>query len=282
MRMILPFERIDNAAPYMDAKVFGYIDSLESESFEEHDNFDLLAFDWYDVGSSDTENSKIVIYLDKEDLFFFCENDRTLVCTKTIYDSIENCDELDNEQILYIFFVKLLKGDMSFLDKLEEEMSAEEENILSGEKKKDALAEISRWRKELLRLKRYYEQLDVIFDEMSANDNGLLEKRTLKRISILGARVDRYLMTVRALQDIVNQMCDVYQSQLSIEQNDLMKIFTIITSVFLPLTLITGWYGMNFKVIPELDWKYGYPCVIAASIVIVLILLWFFRRRKWI
>ena len=176
----------------------------------------------------------------------------------------------------------VLKGDMSFLDKLEEEMSTEEENILSGEKKKDALAEISRWRKELLRLKRYYEQLDVIFDEMSANDNGLLEKRTLKRISILGARVDRYLMTVRALQDIVNQMCDVYQSQLSIEQNDLMKIFTIITSVFLPLTLITGWYGMNFKVIPELDWKYGYPCVIAASIVIVLILLWFFKRRKWI
>ena len=78
------------------------------------DNFDLLAFDWYDVGSSDTENSKIVIYLDKEDLFFFCENDRTPVCAKTIYDSIENCDELDNEQILYIFFRKAFKGRYEF------------------------------------------------------------------------------------------------------------------------------------------------------------------------
>ncbi|MDD6214692.1 MAG: CorA family divalent cation transporter [Firmicutes bacterium] len=141
---------------------------------------------------------------------------------------------------------------------------------------------MAKWRSELLRLKRYYEQLDAIFDEMSANDNALFSRKILKRLSILGNRTDRYLRTVLALQDIVNQMCDLYQSQLSIQQNDLMKIFTIITSLFLPLTLITGWYGMNFRSMPELEWKYGYLCVIAVCAIIVIILTAYFKRKKWI
>ena len=113
-----------------------------------------------------------------------------------------------------------------------------------------------------MRLKRYYLQLDIIFDEMSANDNDLLSKPTLKKISIIGARTDRYLNAVRNLQDIVSQMREAYQSQLEIQQNDLMKVFTVVTTVFLPLNLITGWYGMNFKDMPELSWRYGYGSII--------------------
>lgn len=281
MRKIVPFERINEVSAYMNAKVFSHIDALQSESFEEYEDFDLLAFDWYDVHSKRTQTSKTVIYLDKEDLFFFCEDDAALLCVRTIYDEIEKQESMSNEQLLYIFFVKLLKGDMSFLDKLEGEMNEAENQILSGTKK-NAPEQIAKWRRELLRLKRYYEQLDVIFDEMSANDNALLSKRILKRLSILGNRTDRYLRTVQALQDIVNQMCDLYQSQLSIQQNDLMKIFTIITSLFLPLTLITGWYGMNFRSMPELEWQYGYVCVIVVCIIIVILLTAYFKRKKWI
>lgn len=281
MRMILPFERVEEVSRYMDFEVFDYIGKLQSESFEEHEKFNLLAFDWYDVHSERTESSKIVIYIDKENLFFFCEDDEALICVKTVCGDIENFENINNEQFLYMFFVKLLKGDMSLLDKFEEQMNEKENEILS-DLKKDALDRIRKWSKELLRLKKYYEQLDVIFDEMAANDNNMFSKNTLRRIIILGNRTDRYLMTVRALQDTVSQMCDIYQSQLSIRQNDLMKIFTIVTAVFLPLTLITGWYGMNFYSIPELKWKYGYPCVIAISILIVIFLVCYFKKKKWL
>ena len=97
-----------------------------------------------------------------------------------------------NEQLLYSFFVKLLKGDMDCLDKFEERLNYEEAKLLSGAEK-DTLDTILDWRNELMRLKRYYLQLDIIFDEMSANDNDLLSKPTLKKISIIGARTDRYL-----------------------------------------------------------------------------------------
>ena len=72
---------------------------------------------------------------------------------------------------------------------------------------------------------------------------------------------------------MVSQLREAYQSQLSIRQNDLMKVFTVVTAIFLPLTLIVGWYGMNFANMPELHWRYGYPCVFIVSIGIVLALL---------
>ena len=75
---------------------------------------------------------------------------------------------------------------------------------------------------------------------------------------------------------------EAYQSQLSIRQNDLMKVFTVVTAVFLPLTLLTGWYGMNFASMPELRWRYGYPAVILLGAVIVGVLLYWFRRKKWL
>mgnify|MGYP000756347218 len=186
-----------------------------------------------------------------------------------------------NEQLLYSFFVKLLKGDMDCLDKFEERLNYEEAKLLSGAEK-DTLDTILDWRNELMRLKRYYLQLDIIFDEMSANDNDLLSKPTLKKISIIGARTDRYLNAVRNLQDIVSQMREAYQSQLEIQQNDLMKVFTVVTTVFLPLNLITGWYGMNFKDMPELSWRYGYGSIIVVCFLIVIFLLYLFKKKKWI
>ena len=93
--------------------------------------------------------------------------------------------------------------------------------------------------------------------------------------------MERYLNAVQSLRESVAQLREAYQSQLSIQQNDLMKIFTVVTAVFLPLTLLVGWYGMNFSNMPELSWKYGYPAVIVISLVIVMICLWIMKKKKF-
>ena len=104
----------------------------------------------------------------------------------------------------------------------------------------------------------------------------------LARLEVLGRRTGRYLQKVCALQELVAQLREAYQSQLAIQQNDLMRVFTIVTVLFLPLTLITGWFGMNFVNMPELRSEWGYPVIIAASILLVAGLLWFFRHKKWL
>ena len=154
-------------------------------------------------------------------------------------------------------------------------------SILSG-KLANTLDAIVAKRRELVRLKRYYEQINIVFDDMLLDDAPFFSQTILDRLSILDARTDRYSSKVQNLQSIVDQMQDAYQSQLSIQQNDLMKVFTIITTIFLPLTLLVGWYGMNFTDMPELHWRYGYPAVIVVSILIVVGLFWYFRHKKWL
>ena len=170
---------------------------------------------------------------------------------------------------------------MLHLDQLEAAISDGETEVLTGAHEA-YLDRIIAWRQELLRLKRYYDQLDSIFDDLAENDNGLLSKQDVRRFANLGNRMERYLNAVQSLRESVAQLREAYQSQLSIQQNDLMKIFTVVTAVFLPLTLLAGWYGMNFTGMPELQWKYGYLAVILVSVTIVAVLVIYFKKKKWL
>lgn len=76
-------------------------------------------------------------------------------------------------------------------------------------------------------------------------------------------------------------MMDIYLSSISNKTNDTMKILTIFSSIFIPLTFLAGVYGMNFKNLPELDFSFGYTAFWGISIVIAVIMLMFFHRKKW-
>ncbi|MDO4345351.1 MAG: CorA family divalent cation transporter, partial [Eubacteriales bacterium] len=113
------------------------------------------------------------------------------------------------------------------------------------------------------------------------NANMLICEEEMLHFNILHNRVDRCYAAVLNLQDYVTQMREAYQAQIDIEQNELMKVFTLITTLFLPLTLMVGWYGMNFKGMPELSSELGYPLFILASIVIIAGLILYFKKKKW-
>lgn len=281
MYKVFSFTNTDEAAPYMDKKILRYIDEQITDSFECFKDCDILAFDWYDVQSEKKEDFKMLLYLDGKDLLVFCETSEAEEKTNMILHTMTGEEGATNERLFYHFFSLLLKGDMDFLNNLEEEISNNEDKVLSGDKA-SYLKYITAWRQELLRLKRYYEQLNFIFDEMTVNDNQLFSEDGVRRLMTLRNRTDRYLSAVKNLQEMVSQLREAYQSQLAIEQNDLMKIFTVVTVIFLPLSLLAGWYGMNFSHIPELKWKYGYPLVILVSIVTVAALIWKFKKKKWL
>ena len=280
MRMVLPISEIEQAAPYMDRRVLHHIGDGQTEAFEGFESFDLLAFDWYDVHSDRTKSAQMLLYLDREDLFIFCEDDAALTRARDIVAELEE-EAADHQRLLYGFFLRPLRGDMDHLDQMEDRIGEGEERLLEGKLTGECLEQIVTWRRELLRLKRYYEQLDAIFDQLAVNDNGLLDRQTVRRFSNLGNRTERFLGSIQNLRESVTQLREAYQSQLSIQQNDLMKLFTLVTVVFLPLTLLAGWYGMNFANMPELQWRYGYPAVAVVGLAIAGGLVWYFRRKKW-
>lgn len=281
MHQVFSFANTDEAALYMDEKILRYINEQITDSFECFKDCDILAFDWYDVQSDRTEDFKMLLYLDGKDLLVFCETAEAEEKANMILHTMTEEEKSTNERVFYHFFALLLKGDMDFLNRLEEKISVNEDLVLSGGKAA-YLKHITTWRQELLRLKRYYEQLNFIFDEMAMNDNHLFSEDGVRRLMTLRNRTDRYLSAVKNLQEMVSQLREAYQSQLSIEQNDLMKIFTVVTVIFLPLSLLVGWYGMNFSNMPELEWKYGYLAVILISICISAVLIWKFKKKKWL
>lgn len=281
MLKVVLFSNMSEVASLMEPKAFNYIGESQIESFESFDDFNLLAFDWYDIKSEDGIASKIIIYIDEHDLFFFCKEESARESCARLVENLQKEKALNNQQLLCRFFVKLFSGDMDYLDSFEIEMNNTITQFLSG-KLDFAMDEILAKRQKLLKLKRYYEQIDAVFDEMALSDNDIFEPSTVKRFTVLGARTDRYLNKVYSLQEIVSHMQETYQSQLSIQQNDLMKVFTVITAIFLPLTLLVGWYGMNFVNMPELHWKYGYFIFIGVSAAIIAVLVAYYKHRKWL
>lgn len=275
MQKVLLLRDLEQISEHIENEIFKYIHCFQTHTFESFENYSIFGFDWYDVNSAVTQTSKVVMYIDKNNIFIICDNERVLFYMKAIFQI-----ELSIEKSLYHFFTNLTKNDMNYFSEYEKEITEAEDQALSNSRKED-LNRIVSFHKELLRLKKYYEQLDLILDNISANDNNLISKEGERLMNIVSNRVHRYQSNVLNLRDYVTQMREAYQAQIDIEQNELMKVFTLITSIFLPLTLIVGWYGMNFQNMPELSWKYGYISVIIFSIIVSIFMLIYFRRKKW-
>lgn len=88
--------------------------------------------------------------------------------------------------------------------------------------------------------------------------------------------------SVEDFRDILSSMVDIYLSSLSYRMNDVMKVLTIIATIFIPLTFIAGVYGMNFEYMPELKWRWGYPAVMFGMTLLAVTMFVYFKKRRWV
>ena len=184
------------------------------------------------------------------------------------------------ERFIYDFLEKIIGKDLVLLESYEKRLTRLEENILRDEI--DELpSELNDIRGDLLDLKSHYEQLIDLGQELEENENGFFRPENLRYFRMFTERVIRLQDTVSALRDYIVQLRDLVQQQLSVKQNRIMTFMTVVASIFLPLTLITGWYGMNFKYMPELEYRLSYPAVIAVTLLIVIICIIWFKKKKW-
>ncbi|QAT42251.1 magnesium transporter CorA family protein [Aminipila luticellarii] len=182
------------------------------------------------------------------------------------------------ERFLYDFLISLIEEDVLYLAEIEKDITKMEESILAKEVD-DFNYRMLRLKKELSRMYRYYSQLTDLGEGLFDNEMDFFGKDDVATFRIYADRVTRLQSETQVLREYAMQVQEVYQSEIGIRQNDVMKVLTMVTTIFLPLSLIAGWYGMNFTHMPELTWIYGYPMVIALSIVIVLACLWLFKKK---
>ena len=184
------------------------------------------------------------------------------------------------ERFLYDLLEMIIGDDLTLLERSEHRLNLIEEAILRDEIKTYPKV-MNDIRGDLLDLRVHYEQLIDLGQELEENENGFFKEENLRYFHMFTERVMRLRDIVNGQREYVMQLRDLMQSQLDVRQNRIMTVLTVVTSIFLPLTLIAGWYGMNFRYMPELEWRYSYPVVIAVSIVIVVVCLIWFKRKKW-
>ena len=185
------------------------------------------------------------------------------------------------ERFLFDFLEQIIAQDQGVLEQVDKELDAIESGLLEGDDMNPSLR-ISRIRSELRDLRNHYEQLLDLSQELEENENNFFRRENTRYFHLFSQRVSRLHDLTLSLRDFSIQIRDLYQSQLDIRQNRIMALLTIISSIFMPLTLIAGWYGMNFKYMPELEYKSSYPVVIVISIAIVVVSLVFFKKKKWL
>ncbi len=184
------------------------------------------------------------------------------------------------ERLICVFFDLILAQDGRDLESYDNQIAKMEAQIESGATGKSFNSEILSLRRRLLIIRNYYEQLLDIFDAMAENEMDIFVAKNLHFFRAMRDKIARLSANAQLLRESLVQVREAYMAALDYNANRIMKVFTVVTTVFMPLTLIVGWYGMNFKFMPELTSKYGYPAVIVLSVIVVIVSFVFFRRKK--
>ena len=182
------------------------------------------------------------------------------------------------DDLLMDFFLALILEEPATIQQVEERISGLEQAVLDNKTEK-FINQMSVLRRELNQRSRYYAQLRNLTNTLQENAGDLLDGCSQSRLQYVLRRLDSLCEEAAMLREYASQVSSEYQAQVDIAQNRIMKILTVVTTVCMPLSLIAGWYGMNFMNMPELHWAYGYPAVIALSALVVGGCILYFRKK---
>ena len=185
------------------------------------------------------------------------------------------------ERFIYDFIEQIVSRDREVLEKYDRELD-EMESLAAKDPEKVTLERLYDVKNGIRDLRIHYEQLLDLSQEPEENENNFFKHDNPRYFRLSSSRIERLRDSAASVGDHASQIRDIYMSSLDVKQNRIMTILTVVTSIFLPLTPIAGWYGMNFKYMPELAWRWGYPVVIAVSVLIVVVSIWFFKKKKWL
>lgn len=185
------------------------------------------------------------------------------------------------EKIIYAFLINLISRDNQTIETLDKKITELERQILSNDSNDDFSTALFEFKEQLSMLHNYYEQILDITEAIDDNENDILENEELHYISNITNKVIRLREDIDTLKNNITHLQDAYSTHLDLQLNKTMKVFTAVATIFLPLTLLTGWFGMNFTNMPSLNSPWGYTVCIALSVAIVIILAVLGKWKKW-
>lgn len=174
-----------------------------------------------------------------------------------------------------------LREQPELLTRVRDDLEVVEERLLEGKVRVDRARMMADVRR-LIGLDAFYQGMSDVLDVLADETSDVLGSEDRKRFASVARRLDRLSARLESLQDYNLQVHSLYQEEIDIQQNSVMQWLTVVATIFMPLTFITSWYGMNFKNMPMLGASWGYPVMVAMCVVIAIAQIVVFRRRGWL
>ncbi len=189
--------------------------------------------------------------------------------------------KLGPDYLAYALIDAAVDSYFAVLEKTGERIESLEEELVDNPSPKTS-HQIHLLKKDLILLRRSVWPLREVVNTLVKEDSPLIQDRTRFFLRDVYDHTVHVIETTETFREMVSEMIDVYLSSISNRMNEVMKVLTIIATIFIPLTYIVGIYGMNFKYMPELQWPYGYPLLWLIMLGVALTMLVLFRRKKWL
>ena len=184
------------------------------------------------------------------------------------------------DYLLYRLVDTIVDSYYTVLENVGYKLEALEENISTNPTIKD-FRQIQELKKEFIYLRKVVYPLREALNKIMKNESGFIESATLKYYSDVYDHVIHLIDSLDTYKDLTSTLMDLYMNTINYKMNEVMKLLTIITTIFIPLSFVAGIYGMNFENMPELTWHYGYYEVLGVMGLILIGMIFYFRYKKW-
>lgn len=184
------------------------------------------------------------------------------------------------DYLAYALIDAVIDNYFLILEKSGEQIEELEDSLISAPRP-ETLQKIQSFRRDMILLRKSVWPLRELINGLQKVESELIKDSTQLYLRDVYDHTIQVIDGIEAFRDILSSMLDVYLSSVSNRMNDIMKVLTIIATIFIPLTFIAGVYGMNFEYMPELKWAWGYPVALFLMLLTALIMFAYFKKEKW-
>jgi len=261
------------------------VNTTQRPKIDEYDNylFAVLKMLYYDKNENITIE-QVSFVLGKNYVITFQESEGDVF--DTIRERLRFANGrirgLKSDYLMYTLIDALVDNYFSIIETLGNKIEDLETELFEGHARENINIEVQQLKREILKVRRAIFPLREIINRIDKGEHSLINKRTITYYRDIYDHLIQVSENIDIYREMIWSLMDMYMTTISNKMNEVMKVLTIMSSIFIPLTFLAGLYGMNFKNIPELEYRYGYFVLLGVMLILFIGLVFYFKRKKWL
>lgn len=256
------------------------LEPAEANFVELYPAFIIGSFAVPDKSDPTGDPDRLSFYLEADHLIFIDDGSIAQELLKKI-EATGMLTKPTTSHTLYAFMKTLIADDFTWFSVMEDAMEQLEDKLLD-EGGEVSVQTIMDYRRAAMRMGSYYQQIAVMADLIADNENKVMSREEARTFAHIVSHANHLADRAEMLREYSLQLYELHQTQIDMKQNSTMQILTIVTVMFAPLTLVTGWFGMNLTVLPGLDWPYMAFTIVGLAALMIVVMVLFFKKKKWL